>query len=81
MNLLVGCTTNSFSNVDMNMKFLRITTQDLMQTNITREFMELQSHLIDVMQDVYYVPAGNRYCHWLLLQMPDIRYVELNITV
>lgn len=63
----------------LTMKMLRITQYDLAHTNITHEFMELQSHFIDVMNDVYYVPASNRYCSWLIIQMPNLHYVDLDV--
>lgn len=63
------------------MKFLMIADEDLEDTNIDPQLVNRNAHYIDRIMGISYVHAGNKYCSWFSLQLPNARYCDIEITV
>lgn len=62
-------------------KHLQIIREDLEISPGLKEIVLREASFIDTIMEAYYVHAGNKYCPWIAMQIPDHRYVNINIDV
>lgn len=64
-----------------SMKYLLVSLEDIENNPPIKSIVEQHAGFVDFLMMNYYIHAGNRYCSWIALQLPDPRYVNIDISI
>lgn len=61
-------------------RHLQVPSEDIENLPGLKQIVLQNAAFVDTIMDIYYVHAGNKYCSWIALQLPNHRYVSIDIT-